>query len=203
MARPSKKQTATHQRIVRCLDDEQRAVDAVLTHWAGPSSQFDRLSLLTDSAQVEPLDLIAITALGAAIPIKSCAWIVGDVGQWLIAEVLADVPTDVTLCEADVDTIHRVADLFNLLRTEAELTRSATTRLLAVKRPSLVPIDDGALRAKLRYEKADTWWSFWRDAISADVEARVGAIRDAAALHDQAIAALSTMRILDTAVRQK
>lgn len=196
-----KRHAATMRRLVRVADDEEALKIALINHWASSASQFDRLSQQTDQARIEPLDIIATTALGPPIPAEQAAWILDDVGQWLTTEILADVPTDVVLSTADVSTVHRVADLFNLLRTEAKLTRSATTRLLAAKRPALVPIDDAMTRRALRYAKSDLWWSPWREAIDDDLAQKVRTVRDQAASQATGVETLSVMRVLDIGLR--
>lgn len=195
-----KRHAATMRRLKRVASDAAALEEGLISYWASPASQFDRLSRQTDRARIEPLDIIAMTALGPPIPTELAAWILGELGQWLTTEILAEVPADLALTAADVSTVHRVADLFNLLRSEG-LTRSATTRLLATKRPALVPIDDANARRALRYAKSDLWWSPWRDAIDDDVAQEVRSARDQAASRAAGVEDLSVMRVLDIGLR--
>ncbi len=184
------------------MADESLVAEALRAHLDSSTAHFDRLAAQSDPARIEPLDLIAMTALGAAAPVTASAWILGDLGQWLTTEKLSDIPTDVSLAAADASVIHRLADLYNLLRSDASLTRSATTRLLAAKRPSLVPVDDATTRRALSYTKTDSWWLLWREAMNDDVVSSVELARDAVAADIPQAATMSTMRIMDTVLRQ-
>ncbi len=195
-----KRHAATMRRLARIAGDREALETALLDHWASPTSHFDRLSQRSDPARIEPLDLVAVTALGPTLSVEQAGWILGDEGQWLTTEILADVPSDLSLHAADVCTVHRVADLFHLLRTQG-LTRSATTRLLAAKRPQLVPIDDATTRRALRYAKSDLWWSPWRNVMDDELTERVRSARDKAAAQVPDLSAFAPMRVLDIGVR--
>ncbi len=191
------------RRLRRLVEDPATIADALVHHVSSPAGNFDRLTAASDSSHIGAIDLVALTALGAPASIESASWILSEVGQWLTAEILADVPTDVALPDAGVATVHRIADLFGLLRREGGLTRSASTRLLAAKRPHLVPIDDGTTRRALRYPKSDAWWVAWREALDEPNRAlvRTGIARAAERVGETPD--LAQLRVVDIALRSQ
>ncbi len=181
------------------------ATAAILDHLAGQSGGFDRLSRQTDPMQLTPVDVLAAGLLGRPLTTQNIEWLISDEGQWLVAEVLADIAPDSHIGDSDTRAIIRAGDLFRLLRSRKStgMTRSVATRLLATKRPALVPIDDSVARRFLGYAKSDEWWVDWRDALSAEVLDRVTEARSAAVERAPEAADLSDLRVLDIALRAR
>lgn len=178
---------------------------AIVDHLAASTGTFDRLTRATDPMQIETLDLLGVSVLGSPLPGAGIEWLVSDEGRWLSAEILADIRLDARIDDADTRCIIRAGDLFRLLRTrpDVKLSRSAVTRILAAKRPALVPIDDRLSRAFFGYPKGDEWWMDWRMALTPDVAERVEEARTEAAREVAAAAGLSDLRVLDIAMRAK
>lgn len=178
---------------------------AITEHLGSSSGAFDRLSQSTDPMQIEPVDLLGVSVLGSPLPGVGIEWLVSDEGRWLSAEILADIRPDARLDDTDTRCIIRAGDLFRLLRTRTpvKLSRSAVTRILAAKRPALVPIDDRLSRDFFAYPKGDEWWMDWRLALTPEVIERVDEARSEAARDIDAAADLSDLRILDIAMREK
>jgi hypothetical protein len=120
-----------------------------------------------------------------------------------ISELLQQLPADLDLHELDEQEYATyvgaetapAAQLWTLLRQQIELPRVATFKLLARKRPRLLPIRDGQLKAALG-EQPD-WWKAWWETLRAkpDIVTRLTEIRDLADAPT-----LSLLRVADVAV---
>lgn len=184
---------------------------ALVQHLASTAGQFDRLSATTDPSHLTPSDIVAVSMLGQAVPPAAAAWILGDEGQWLTAEILAHIPVVEQLHNYAASSIFKMAELFHLLRSPQSqipdrrrslaLGQATTTRLLATKRPHLVPIDDRAIRKTLGYSKDDLWWKRWPVELTKETRDRLDDIRAEAAVVDPLAAKLSDLRIFDILLR--
>lgn len=189
----------------RLIKRPDLTASAVIDHFASQSGGFDRITAQTDPMQVTSNDLLAAGLIGRPLATETIEWLLGEDGRWLTAEVLADIRPDAELTDADTRCIIRMGDLFRLLRARKSsgVTRSAATRLLAAKRPALVPIDDSVARRFLGYDKSDEWWADWREALSIDVLDGVAEARAMATERVAAAADLTDLRILDIALRAR
>ena len=196
----------------RLLARRKRSVRAVVAHLDGLSGQFDSLTRTSDPNRITAVDLVAVSMIGPSVPPRAAAWILGADGQWLTTEILADIPRQSRVWDCEPGDIVRAADLFHLLRASTSqiggkrgrraMGQASATRLLAAKRPDLVPIDDGAIRGALRYPKDGYWWRRWRRAIDAELLELADQVRADAAKERPAAADLPTLRLLDIAVRR-
>ncbi len=179
------------------------AADAVVDHLASPGGGFDTLRDRTDPNQIEAIDLVRVSLLGKAIDPWSCLWLLSDDGRWLTAETLARVPTDVRLGVPHLNAAFRCGDLLTLLRDSAGLGQAQATRLIAAKRPLLCAIDDKGIRHALEAPRDKNCWRRWKSALDGDLLAKVEKVRTLAAEDDPFAAELSSLRILDIAIRAK
>lgn len=184
---------------------------ALVEHLASTAGQFDRLSAATDPSHITASDIVAVSMLGQPLPPASAAWILGDEGQWLTAEILAHIPATEHLHSYAASSIFKMAELFHLLRSPqaqipdrrraAALGQATTTRLLVTKRPHLVPIDDRDIRNVLGYSKDDLWWKRWPSELTKETRDRLDDIRTEAAVANPLAAKLSDLRIFDILLR--
>lgn len=199
----------------------------VVSHIRSTSGQFDRLAWTSDPTQITATDIVAVSMLARPIPSATAAWLLSDEGQWLTAEILAEVPVTATLQDCDPKSILRIADLFHLIRRQTSqipldtvaqpisasrqkysqkhriIGQANTTRLLAAKRPGLVPIDDRSIRKALGYTKDDSWWLRCKSVLNQDTRETIRSIRSEAATQDPAVINLSDLRIFDILLRTK
>ncbi len=207
----------------------------IVSHLRSTRGQFDRLSWTSDPTQITATDLVAVSMLGRPVPAPTAAWLLSDEGQWLTAEILAEVPVNAILQDCDPKSILKIADLFHLIRRPTsqipsrpdalssnlkrakqgrkalqkrdqrhrDIGQANTTRLLAAKRPGLVPIDDRILRKTLGYSKDETWWLRWKSALDQDTRELVRSIRSEASRTDSAAINLSDLRIFDILFRSR
>lgn len=184
---------------------------AILSHLSGVRGQFDHLTQTSDPTQITASDLVALSMIGTPVPAAAAAWLLSDDGQWLTAEILADIPDDATLQRCQPLTILRLADLFHLLRNPTSqlptrrrgraLGQASATRILAAKRPGLVPIDDQGIRKQLGYSKDESWWLRWKNILDDETSDMLADIRVASALADSRANGLSDLRLFDILLR--
>jgi hypothetical protein len=197
----------------RYIDDVEAATAALIDHLDSTAGHFDRLSATTDPANITATDIVAVSMLGVPVPAPAAAWLLGDEGQWLTAEILADIPVDAELWNCDAPAILRAADMFRLLRAETSrypehpgetaMGQATATRLLAAKRPRLVPIDDRQVRDALRYPKDSLWFRRWQVTLDDQLLEAVRNVRSVAAAQRPLAADLSELRVIDAVVRRR
>jgi hypothetical protein len=162
--------------------------------------------------QIGPSDVVATTMLAIEVrPSSRSGFQPRKILQLAersarVSELLSDLPTDADLHGLNPDEFNWLLDredspgveLWHLLRGDIGLPRVATYKLLARKRPRLLPIRDRVLSDAL--SNADPWWSPWWQTLrnSPDLVARLQDLRDAAEAPS-----LSLLRIADVSVWMK
>lgn len=195
----------------RYFEDLGAAANAVVRHLDNTAGSFDRLTALTDPTNLTADDIVACSMLDYPVPAAAAAWILSPEGQWLTAEILADIPTDEDLWACQATAILRAADLFQLLRAPtsqlppdqigAAVGQATATRLLAAKRPRLVPIDDRQIRQTLRYPKDALWFRRWLEVMDDELTGLARTTRDLASVDRAEAVNLSELRVLDIVIR--
>ncbi len=110
-----------------------------------------------------------------------------------LAELLADIPTDVDLWDACDVTLKQVDIMWDVLTSVEGIGTASATKLLARKRPRLCPISDSLVIKAV--DVPGRTWDVLRHLL-ADPEARA----DVEALRPVAAASASLLRILDVAL---
>lgn len=123
---------------------------------------------------IDPSDLIALTFLSIGFSLKSKSGVTPHAALRLerrrddIAGLLKELPVDVAIEKLDeagfeelLGTGSHGDQLFELLRQEVGLPRVATYKLLARKRPALIPIRDTVVERALDQKPTDAWWRPW------------------------------------------
>lgn len=189
------------------LTGERRAtaVEHVRSYFAAyTGSWFERMAG-DDPFRFSEQDLIAVSTLGVTVPASTAIWLLHD-GTGATTELLRQIPVDQCLWDDDADLTDTgpAWQLWDLIRGngwpehQGGMGRTTTSKLLAAKRPHLVPIQDSVVTELLfsghRYL---SYWAAWRERFTA---------HDAAALIDAATSVrsevpeaghLSVLRILD------
>jgi hypothetical protein len=130
------------------------------------------------------------------VPVEAehAIWILGP-GRGLITDLLREIPRGFNIWEPEAER-HLAADgpaalLWRALRTHrwpaGEVKRSGfgrtrTSKLLAAKRPTLLPIWDSEIK-KLG-STSDTYWTAWREALTEEAVEDLNRVAHAAALLD-------------------
>ncbi len=143
-------------------------------------------------------DLVAVSMLSINIP-GSAAWDILVTHREEISELLREIPLGVTLWEADesdVDDDHsKAAELWKLLEKIRDVGWVTANKLLARKRPQLLPVYDRIVKAKLQ-PRSDKLWIPLRNSLLRNDQAmvnRLQEIRHQAHLSDEP----PLLRILD------
>jgi len=112
-------------------------------------------------------DLLAVTMLGVTVPPECAIWMLND-GSGGITALLEQLPSDIDIWEAD-DHIFGVAEQLWHLLNQADwpdpgsrangMGRTIKSKLLAAKRPRLLPVLDSVVCEALG-ERSDFWSAF-------------------------------------------
>lgn len=149
-------------------------------------------------------DLIAVACLSKHVPARAALGILGDLSI-KITTLLAYIPPDLSLEDIPFDEHDKyfgdgtpALRLWRLLRRD-DSTRwgiGATTasKLMARKRPGLIPIYDSVVGGVAGFNNSDGTWSAWHEAFATDSQliVRLQSLRSDLGLHG-----ISLLRVLD------
>ncbi|MFI5912047.1 DUF6308 family protein [Dactylosporangium sp. NPDC051541] len=178
--------------VIDALLADQRTPAAVRMFY-DPATQFAGdtfLSLAPNNPQsISPADLLAVTLLTVAPgAVAVRALLPGGQIADQVSELLTMIPADVPLWDAtDLDLV-RADILWNLLKTTAGVGPTIAGKVLARKRPELIPIVDRVVADRLECAAGTYWTTFRRVLQHPGRRALIAALRP-----DQPI-----LRILDT-----
>jgi len=149
---------------------------------------------------IEIEDLYAPALLSATIEKRSAMQIVEQ--RSTITGHLCSIPPDLTLWDADkakvLESLAHAEDLAKLLDDIHHIGDTKASKLLAAKRPMLLPIWDKQVAYALGASRKMTWiqyWTAWRDDLTPEVVRKSESI---AATSGQAD--LSPLRVLDIVI---
>lgn len=144
----------------------------------------------------EAVDLVAVTTLSVSVPPGSAAAIL-DERSGELSRLLAEIPVDLPLWEAldeHLDETSPAHAAWTLLRGLDGIEWVTAGKLLARKRPALLPVYDNVVKDLLE-RTAGGFWLGLRDLLrdDDDLRARLTEIRDDAGNADD----ISLLRVLD------
>ncbi len=182
------------------------AIEHVRTYFAEfTGSWFERLAATEHPHRFTEKDFVAVGTLGVEVPPSTAIWLLGD-GAAPATALLEQIDPTLTLWDdaADLTPEGPAWQLWDLIRSNgwpeqrAGIGRTTTSKLLATKRPHLIPIQDSVVTALLFGGGRPTgYWSAWRERLTAGDGP---AVIEAATSIRQAVPAaahLSVLRILD------
>jgi hypothetical protein len=194
--------------LLRLLDDPDTVAD-VRSYFgvdpgggSHPGRGFDSLGPnVTD--RVTAVDLLAVQCLGVVVPVRPALDLLeGGLGEDL-GRLLATVPDDVDLGTGDAAeavTEGSAADgAWSLLVDHDGVSRVVADKILARKRPRLIPVWDQVVRCALgRPQVSGVWESLDRVIRTSDgaVADRLTRLREKAALGIE----VAPLRLLDVAI---
>jgi hypothetical protein len=122
---------------------------------------FEQFVERSDPYGFTPWDLVAVSSLSVDIPPRVAAAILlpGPVRDRLnnLLRVIPDQFAELTaVAPSAIDDRSPLAELYRLVRDLEGLGRTKTSKLLAAKRPGLVPIRDSVVERLL--QAGDRWW---------------------------------------------
>ena len=141
-------------------------------------SQFGLIVHLTRPNEFTADDFAAVSTLSVTVPARATIYLLSEEGVERTSELLSDVPTDIDIWHDDAaELVARGGpawQLWNLVRTASwpapvgevghnDVGPTIASKLLAAKRPRLVPIVDSVVREALGPDVSK--WSSWREAL--------------------------------------
>lgn len=145
-------------------------------------------------------DIVAVSLLSVRIPGRAAIALLETQASDLSRD-LSEIPVDVDLWEADDDVIgpQSPADrLWRKLQAIPGIEWVTAGKLLARKRPRLIPVYDRVVKAALGRHDGDEFWLPLRDALRDDdrLVPRLQELRDECEIGTD----ISLLRILDVAI---
>lgn len=193
-------------RLARLLDptQEERAA-CVLRAYFSPGrytgAHFERFAGGGDRADVahrfDADDLVAVSMLSISIPGGTALELLEHRSERL-QELLEALPTDVEFADLDPEVVGSAwpaRALYRELTAIKDIGETAATKLMARKRPHLVPILDSVVTAELSIEKGRLWEPLhaWLTRDGRANERHLRAVRDRAGLSKE----ISVLRVFD------
>jgi hypothetical protein len=136
-------------------------------------SQFELIADRDCPNEITARDLVAVSMLGVAVPADVAVWILSEDGRRRIGNLLEQVPADAIIGRG-VDHLRKggamwqLWDLLDVGCWPAEkpgngMGPTTKSKVLAAKRPALVPINDSVVRGAL--PEVDNWWAAFTKAL--------------------------------------
>lgn len=172
-------------------------------------SQFEALIDVANPDVITERDLIAVNTLSVEIPIRASLWILSAEGKAATKRCLAAVDPSMNIWDDDAGRAlgpgGPMRELWDLLGTAAWPAprpgnglggRTKRSKLLAAKRPGLIPVTDRVVRSVL--PKVEDYWTAFRHALITkdvrdEIEAATGKAPDGVTLLRRIDAAIWTM----------
>ena len=150
-------------------DQAIAALRAYFERYTG--SWFDQLADSDQPDQITARDIVAVTTLSVNVPPGTSIWLLGE-GAPQVSVLLRQIPPQQSIWDPDADMTRHGAvwQLWNLIARAcwpqpAGSTGMGTTKiskLMAAKRPSLIPVHDSRIRdAVFGGKDPDNYWEPW------------------------------------------
>ncbi|MGH3640761.1 MAG: DUF6308 family protein [Mycobacterium sp.] len=163
-------------------------------------SQFEAIAALNqDPYSIGPADFIAAAMLSVVIPAQAAIRrLVRDAAE--ITELLTQIPADRDIIDIDPDDLmtgSAASKLWRVLRRGTDgMGRTRTSKLIAAKRPRLIPIWDSFVEKATGLDTSAYWRQFqW--VLTTDDHAVWTWLADVRELADNVPNGVSNLRILD------
>jgi hypothetical protein len=144
-------------------------VTAYLAPGRYSGAMFDRLADGRDPNRFTERDFLAVSTLSVTVPPDVRNWLLTNKGAEYTFELLREIPCGATIAD-DTDHLAKGTaawELWYLLRTAHNMGGTTISKLMAVKRPHLMPIHDSVVSAALKLRLRHSW-SSWRDFMTKD-----------------------------------
>lgn len=135
-------------------------------------SMFEVLADRERSNEITAQDLMAVTTLSVNAPARPAIWLTSPEGSTQVRSLLRQVPLDVNIWDDDAEPLlasegplQKLWDLLDVAswphkRPGNGLGRTLKSKLLAAKRPRLVPVLDDRVVDALPTPTTDYWTAF-------------------------------------------
>lgn len=207
--------TVDGMRLPPILDPDQveLAVDVLTAYFhadplpAFSGSRFERFAGGGDRSETRDEftvdDLVAVTLLDVRIPGDAALRILGDTDpdhHDQLSALLLHLPTGLDLVDADKGVLAEAEELWSLVRSNPGVGRTKTSKLLARKRPQLLPVIDSVVAKTVGHNpRRHHFYQNLQAALLADnrrLVRHLDAIRDKAGIET----GISTIRVFDILV---
>jgi len=189
-------------------DQRRAAVEALQRYLDGyTGSWFERLADHEHPNEITARDLVAVSCLSVEIPAATSIWVLND-GAAQVSSLLSRVPTSQRIWSDDVDLTEGgpLWQLWDALRNNGWRTqgkgmgRTKTSKLLAAKRPHIVPVWDSLVSRALFTEREENDWQLWHERLrGADGEQLRHLVEDVRSEADVPVD-MSILRVVDVVV---
>jgi hypothetical protein len=121
-------------------------------------------------------DVLAVAAVNVTVSTRLTRQLLHEPVAGRLEQLLRRLPTDVDLWDADDDLLAVAAEAWEMIRTLDEDGHGPADRwvtaskLLARKRPRLVPLYDEKVRRVVALADGTDWWLSLREALRRDLE---------------------------------
>lgn len=157
-------------------------------------SQFERFggeaACLASRDRFVAEDVVAVSMLSVNVPPRAALYLLADQAGTLSA-ALTQMPTDVDLVEASDDDLDAALTLWKEVHSLRDVGDTKTSKLLARKRPRLIPVQDSVTWSALG--QPTRWWQPLREKLRAGLHESLLHIRSQAGVPEE----VSAIRVLD------
>jgi len=186
---------------------------ALATYFHGTTRQFsgslfdsfggggDRSDIVN---QITREDVLAVAAVNAPVTAAAASLLLTQPASGRLATWLRQLPTDIDLWDAEDDTLAIATKAWDEIRTIHEAGTTSTTdggfaaaKLLARKRPRLIPLYDEKVRSVVFLVEGASWWFSLRHAMRVDGEDNEVRFRVGLAMREADVGYVSVLRGLD------
>lgn len=161
-------------------------------------ARFESFAPEVDPNRICPEDVLAVGLLDVPFPSQAILALLGDDADEA-ARLLRAIPTDLSFTDADdqhdLGRSSPAWQLWDLVHRNFDVGATRTSKLLARKRPHLIPIQDSVVRTRLSFDD-DNYWTQLRAVWDEPLVQSLHAIRRAAGLDGQ----FSDLRVFDIVI---
>lgn len=206
---PSKRTTSYLQAYLAGFSEDDD--DPFPGVWPAVGRHFDELGRDEEKPNVfTATDLLAVSFLSVNVPPRA-AWSIIEARSAALTKVLAAIPVGMAIedqeCTSSTYTsTSALQELWNLLRRDEagrlwKMGPTTVSKVMARKRPGLVPIQDSVVMRELGAEDA-TYWDMWWQAMHLAIDDRLVVVEFTESLREKVPEAsqLSLLRVLDIVI---
>lgn len=173
-------------------------------------SYFERFLDSDHPDEFTAMDFLAVSMLSVTVPAKAAIWMMND-GREEAAGLLSGIGTfDLSIADAraDLSSSGPAQELWRLLRRrrwpEGEaasgLGRTILSKLLAAKRPYLIPVYDKHVAAALFEDVHQDAWALWQERFQEDAGRELQIAAESLRLEAKIPPNVSALRVLDVSI---
>ena len=195
------------------FEDERRdeAVAALVDYFERyTGSWFERLADNDYPNVITERDILAVSTLNVDIPASTTIWLLND-GAPQVTDLLSLIPANQAIWdpEADLTESGPAWKLWNVLRenkwpNDGGATHISTTKiskLLAVKRPNLIPVEDKYIRnAVFGGVEPANYWEPWKRLHCSEDGAALRSVASEVRTESKVPETLPILRVIDIAI---